>query len=319
MPIPLFLIPLVTSAALLDKAHTDRKDAIETNDKANSIIENSKQNLEKVKIACSSALENLGSKKMFMLDTSIKTFIECVESIKNIDLERPVELNEVSKFRMDKSTYTELKKIGSNVSSIAIEVGSRTAVFALLGPVVNISILGSAIPIFGEILICAKANTQKNKAYENLAIAKKTAEEIKTTELLCNGIRRRSNMFYNLLVRLDSLFIPLVIQTENAIKEHNGNYREFTLDQKHTVAATFAIASAIKAVLDTPLLSKDGKLTKASEQLIPQVNEQIKIQQSKPLALPVNNENTVVKCAKCGKLLNNHTKFCTNCGTKIKI
>lgn len=319
MPIPLFLIPLVTSAALLDKAHTDRKDAIETNDKANSIIENSKQNLEKAKIACSSALENLGSKKMFMLDTSIKTFIECVESIKNIDLERPVELNEVSKFRMDKSTYTELKKIGSNVSSIAIEVGSRTAVFALLGSVVNFSILGSAIPIFGEILICAKANTQKNKAYENLAIAKKTAEEIKTTELLCNGIRRRSNMFYNLLVRLDSLFIPLVIQTENAIKEHNGNYREFTLDQKHTVAATFAIASAIKAVLDTPLLSKDGNLTKASEQLIPQVNEQIKIQQSKPLALPVNNENTVVKCAKCGKLLNNHTKFCTNCGTKIKI
>lgn len=319
MPIPLFLIPLVTSAALLDKAHTDRKDAIETNDKANSIIENSKQNLEKAKIACSSALENLGSKKMFMLDTSIKTFIECVESIKNIDLERPVELNEVSKFRMDKSTYTELKKIGSNVSSIAIEVGSRTAVFALLGPVVNFSILGSAIPIFGEILICAKANTQKNKAYENLAIAKKTAEEIKTTELLCNGIRRRSNMFYNLLVKLDSLFIPLIIQTSNAIKEHNGNYMEFSLDQKHTVAATFSIASAIKAVLDTPILSKEGKLTQASEQLIPQINEQIKKQQRKPLALPSNKGISITKCVKCGKMLNIQAKFCTNCGTKIKV
>ena len=319
MPIPLIIVPLITSAALLDKAHTDKKDAVETNDRANSIIESAKKSLEKSKKACSTALENLGNKKVFMLETSIKTFINCVESIKNIDLEKPFELNEVSKFKLDKTSFTELKKIETNVSSIAVELGTRTAVFALLGKAASFSILGNAVPIFGEILICAKANTQKNKAYENLAIAKKNAEKLKTTELLCNGIRRRSNMFYNLLVRLDSLFIPLIIQTEAAIKEHNGNYGEFSVNQKHTVAATFAIASAIKAVLDTPLLSKEGKLTQASEQLIPQVNEQIKIQQKKPLALPINREISVIKCGKCGKLIKNQTKFCTNCGTKIKI
>ena len=163
----------------------------------------------------------------------------------------------------------------------------------------------------------AKAKSQKDKAYANLAEAKRAAEELNNAGLVCDGIRRRSNMFYNLLVRLDSLFTPLVTQTASAIQEHKGNYQCFSLNQKHTVAATFALAGTIKAVLDTPILSKNGELTEESERLIPQVKEQIKMNMQKVLPSPHKYIAQNLQCSNCGKKIISEIKFCTQCGAKL--
>ena len=177
--------------------------------------------------------------------------------------------------------------------------------------------MGSAAFGLGNIVMLAKAKSQKDKAYANLAEAKRAAEELNNAGLVCDGIRRRSNMFYNLLVRLDSLFTPLVIQTASAIQEHKGNYQCFSLSQKHTVAATFALAGTIKAVLDTPILSKNGELTEESERLIPQVKEQIKMNNRKILPSPHKYITQNLQCSNCGKIFISEIKFCTQCGAKL--
>ena len=74
-------------------------------------------------------------------------------------------------------------------------------------------------------------------------------------------------MFYRLLIRLDAMFIPLILNMKQAIEEHDGDYRCFSPDQQKAVAATRSIAGAIKSVLDTPILNNDGSLSAESEKV----------------------------------------------------
>jgi hypothetical protein len=123
---------------------------------------------------------------------------------------------------------------------------------------------GPALAIMGFV-IGAKASANLDKAYSNLAEAGKIAEEMKTAVVVCNAIRRRSYLFERLLIRLDALFAPLVFQMENIIKEKGDDYKNFDKTEQHTIAAAASTAGAIKAVLDTPILTEDGNLTEQSE------------------------------------------------------
>jgi hypothetical protein len=156
-------------------------------------------------------------------------------------------------------------------------------------------VAGPALAIMGFI-VGAKASANLDNAKSNYAEAQKIAEELRSAAILCNGIRRRSYMFYRLLIRLDALFSPLVYSMEMIIsrkgnkrqqswigrlfsKQNISNQQPLTIDwnqfsknEKHTLAAATAIAKAIKTVLDTPILTEDGRLTEESAQ----VSEKIK-------------------------------------------
>ena len=316
MPLPLlFIIPAVVGA----KVGSDKLEAKVTNEQANSILTDAKHNFDFRESACSEALSALGSKKVFVLGTSIANFITTVEKLKNVELQNTVDLNELGRFRINQNSIIELKEMKDKIStlivggSLSVMGGGLLALGAGLGSIVA----GGAAVGLGNIVMLAKAKSQKNKAYANLAEAKRAAEELNNAGLVCDGIRRRSNMFYNLLVRLDSLFTPLVIQTASAIQEHKGNYQCFSVSQKHTVAATFALAGTIKAVLDTPILSKNGELTEESECLIPQVKEQIKMNMRKVLPSPHKYTAQHLQCSNCGKKIISEIKFCTQCGAKL--
>lgn len=316
MPLPLlFIIPAVVGA----KVGADKLEAKVTNEQANSILTDAKHNFEFRESACSEALSALGSKKVFVLGTSIANFITTVEKLKNVELQNTVDLNELGRFRINQNSIIELKEMKDKIStlivggSLSVMGGGLLALGAGLGSIVA----GGAAVGLGNIVMLAKANSQKNKAYANLAEAKRAAEELNNAGLVCDAIRRRSNMFYNLLVRLDSLFTPLVIQTASAIQEHKGNYQCFSVSQKHTVAATFALAGTIKAVLDTPILSKNGELTEESERLIPQVKEQIKMNKGKIMPSPHKYITQNLQCSNCGKIFISEIKFCTQCGAKL--
>lgn len=116
MPLPLvFIIPAILSGSLGVgkgiKAGVDMKNAKDTNEQANNLLENEKNNLETHRKYCSKALENLGRKKLYILDDSIYRFITTIEKIKNVELTRTLGLNELSKFRIDTKSFSELKEI----------------------------------------------------------------------------------------------------------------------------------------------------------------------------------------------------------------
>ena len=126
-------------------------------------------------------------------------------------------------------------------------------------------VAGPALLVMG--LVAGKA-AQKGleKAYTNRAEAIQIAAQLNTASLQCETIRRRTYMFYNLLARLDSYFMPLIHRMGDIVKIEGDDYSQYSAEFKTVIASCASVAVSIKSVLDTPLLTDDGLLTDASEE-----------------------------------------------------
>ena len=126
-------------------------------------------------------------------------------------------------------------------------------------------VAGPALLVMG--LVAGKA-AQKGleKAYTNRAEAIQIAAQLNTASLQCETIRRRTYMFYNLLARLDSYFMPLIHRMGDIVKIEGDDYSQYSAESKTVIASCASVAVSIKSVLDTPLLTDDGLLTDASEE-----------------------------------------------------
>lgn len=121
----------------------------------------------------------------------------------------------------------------------------------------------------------AKATKNLEVANANWAKAKEFEEEMKTAIALCNGIRRRSAMFNRFLIRLQTIFDPLVYKISEIIEERGTDFRDFSDEEKKVVASALSLAGAIKAVLDTPILDEAGNLTEESGVVIEDTQKKI--------------------------------------------
>lgn len=140
---------------------------------------------------------------------------------------------------------------------------------AILGGLVA----GPALAVMGAV-IGAKASANKDKAYSNLIKAEKYREEMDAAALLCDGIIKKANSFNEFLLSLNSVFEPLIFEMSNIIKNKGTNFENFSEKEKKVVAKAMAIAGAIKAIIDTPILDKNGKITAESTKVIEKVNSQ---------------------------------------------
>lgn len=145
---------------------------------------------------------------------------------------------------------------GGSLAAGGLGVAGGTAV---LGGMVA----GPALAILG-IVMSAKASKKLDNAYSNKAEAKKIAAELSAATVMCNGIRRRAYLFQRLLIKCDYLFSPLLLEIEKTQVISGCDFQKYSEEQKKTLAAAYSLAGTIKAILDTPILSEDGKLTEES-------------------------------------------------------
>lgn len=131
-------------------------------------------------------------------------------------------------------------------------------------------VAGPALMVMGFVAgNAAKKNLEK--AYTNKAEATEIAAQLNTASLQCETIRRRTYMFYNLLARLDTYFLPLIYKMEDIVKSEGDDYRAYCSESKKAIASCASVAVSIKSVLDTPLLTDDGLLTDESESAVTNV------------------------------------------------
>lgn len=109
------------------------------------------------------------------------------------------------------------------------------------------------------------AKKDLEKARTNRAEALQVASQLYTASQQCETIRRRTYMFYNLLARLDTYFLPLIYKMENIFEEEGDDYRLYKAESRKVIASCASVAVSIKSVLDTPILTDDGLLTDDSE------------------------------------------------------
>jgi transmembrane protein len=132
-------------------------------------------------------------------------------------------------------------------------------------------VAGPAFAIMG-LIVGAKASKAKDEAYSNLAQARKYSEGMDAAVDLCRAIAKRADTFRELLSKLERYFDMSIKQMQEAIGEHGNDFRSFSQQQKESVAASASLAKAIKSVLDTPILSKDGNLTSQSQHLLKEMD-----------------------------------------------
>lgn len=331
MPIPFLFIGIAAGTAALGvgkgiKAGIDQKDANETNEQAQDIVDRATKAAKVSRENSSKAIENLGRKKIWILDNSVESFIHLFEQLHNVELEESPGMDELKKFRIDKQAFGELKQMSSMASSIvggvaggaaagalaaigayggAMTLGAcattGTAIATLSGAAATNATLaflgggalsvgglgiaggtmvlgglvaGPALAVMGFVM-GSKASVNKDRAYSNLAKAEEYEEQVKTVQTLCKAIRMRANMFERLLIKLDAIFEPLTESLAHVIQTSGTDYSKYTKEEKEVVAANLSLAKAIKAVLDTPILTEEGNLTSESKALIAPVQNVI--------------------------------------------
>ena len=125
-------------------------------------------------------------------------------------------------------------------------------------------VAGPALMVMG-IVAGSAARKNLEKAYTNRAEAIQIASQLNVAGLQCETIRRRTYMFYNLLARLDTYFLPLIYKMEDIISAEGDDYKLYSAESKKVIASCASVAVSVKSVLDTPLLTDDGLLTDESE------------------------------------------------------
>ena len=135
-------------------------------------------------------------------------------------------------------------------------------------------VAGPALMVMG-VITGAKAQEKLNVALSNKAEADEIVEALNTASFKCSAVRRRAYLFYNLLARLDSYFVPLIWKMEDIVKNEGDDYKNYSVESKKIIASAAATACSIKAVLDTPILYEDGSLTDESAQLAGKVDQLI--------------------------------------------
>ncbi len=133
-------------------------------------------------------------------------------------------------------------------------------------------VAGPALLVMG--LVAGKAAEKGlDQAKINRLEAVQFAEQMDTASKQCEAIRRRTYMFYNLLARLDSYFLPYIYKMEDIVKAEGYDYSCFTTESKKAIASCVSIAVSIKSVLDTQLLTDDGLLTDESAGVVVNTEE----------------------------------------------
>ncbi|WP_405378538.1 hypothetical protein [Phascolarctobacterium sp.] len=148
---------------------------------------------------------------------------------------------------------------GGAISAGGLGIAGGTAVLGGL-------VAGPALAVLGACA-ASKAEANKEKAYANIAKARRFEEEMNTVATLCNGIGARARLFDRLLAQLDEIFVSQTNALITIIQNTGCDYRKYDLQEKQVVAGSLSTLTSIKAILDTPILSENGTLTPESQQI----------------------------------------------------
>lgn len=323
MPIPLVFLGLaavtgVTGVGKTVKAHVDNKNANNINDRAKRKVEEANEKINIERKNCGKAFECLGEKKIYILNGSMHSFIDLIDSI---DDRFVGEMNESSKLRIDESSYSELRKMEGLASSLAggaaagVTSGALTAfgayglaqTFAVastgtaIASLSGVAATNATLAFFGGgalasgagalgvaggvaggvgvlgglvagpslmvmgLVAGAKADKNLRAAYNNDKEADVICEQLHNGYCKCKEIRKRTYLFYDLLISLDAYFAPLLYSVQKVMDEKGSDFSKYDERDLMLLDRTILVADKIKDLLNTSILTEDGLLTVESE------------------------------------------------------
>lgn len=158
MPIPIILAGLGVAAGVIGAGgHISAK---QTNERAQKVMEdaqnlysNAKYSLEKEKKKTEEALVRLGHSKKYVLDTSMKQFLDSFEKIKKVKVKEWTGINEKSKFIIDEKKVMQIREM-TNIYEAAFASSTTGAV---TGAAIALATSGTLSIVTGELALASSA------------------------------------------------------------------------------------------------------------------------------------------------------------------
>lgn len=147
------------------------------------------------------------------------------------------------------------------------EVGLAAGLFSTALSFTPLSAIAAPVVLFTGISSSIKADENLEKAQTMYAESEDAVEKMKVSETLCTAITEKTYMFHNLLSEMNAVFskcvknvCDIVEYWSNLLDSNEIEFDYLTEQEQKLCAVTFALAFAIHTIIDTPLLTKDGKI-----------------------------------------------------------
>ncbi len=165
-------------------------------------------------------------------------------------------------------------QLALSIGEIGTAAGFASVGLSTAAAITPLSAIAAPVILFTGISSNIKAEENLEKAKTMYAEVEVACEKMKVSETLCKAISDRSIMFNNLLNSLNDIFYGCVQLLDKVTREKlsNTNYNSSVRDslskaEIELAAVTGSLAGAIKSVIDTPILSKNGRLSNESRDL----------------------------------------------------
>lgn len=136
-------------------------------------------------------------------------------------------------------------------------------------------VAGPAIAIAG-FAMNSKAESNLENARSEYNRAKVACEKAKIGIDKCNKITKFSDMYAETTIKLNTIFISLIMRLEKIIAELGSDFVYYNDSDKKVVAMSMAVAKAVKTIIEVSMLSKDNTLNCEAEKVLPLYQENAK-------------------------------------------
>ena len=165
---------------------------------------------------------------------------------------------------------------------IGLAAGAAGTALSFGAAMTPLAAVAAPVIMFTGLSASAKADENMERARAMYAEARAAAEEMRVSVTLCNAIVTKSNMLSGLAVELNKMFTECSNLLEGVVrtKEIRGGKKmlsaeNFTEDELKLIAVTRALAGAIKAVIDTPILTNDGTMAVQAQTVYDQTQSRL--------------------------------------------
>lgn len=135
-------------------------------------------------------------------------------------------------------------------------------------------VAGPALAIFGHIM-GNKGEEALNNAHSNMEQALTISDEAKITITKLQAIAQVSTLASEIFQQITIQLRRSVDNLAEIITKEGSNYQAFTSSSKKAVLESVKFAQLIKAMIDTPILDKDGSLVLSTQKRIEKIQTSI--------------------------------------------
>ncbi|MFQ7292862.1 MAG: hypothetical protein ACLRQ0_11585 [Monoglobales bacterium] len=207
--------------------------------------------LSRKKEEADNAITKLINRKKAIISTSINDFVEMYSVIKKINFIEGEGIKELKKDMTISEDISAMKQMTlTAVGSVKMTDKDVVKAF-LMGGLIGASAISDS--------------KQNLKAANNqMRSANVMYSQAQTAETALNGIIDRCNNFSELLVKLNIIFIRSIKECLNTVARNGEDKSSYTQSDRAQLMTCVNIASAVKSLLDVPILDSNGEITQKS-------------------------------------------------------